>query len=352
MQTTLGKDSMQTITLRKPDDWHCHLRDGDFLARTVGDISQRFARAIVMPNLEQPIINASQAQAYRQRILSHVPAGNNFTPLMTLYLTQSTTPETIAQAKQKQIIAAKLYPRGATTLSQSGIQQIQSLYPIFAAMQQHGMVLCIHGESPAAEIDIFDREAYFIEHHLKDIVEKFPELRIVLEHISTKTAVDFIHAAPKNLAATITAHHLLLNRNDLLAGGIRPHYYCLPIVKTHHDQQALITAATSGNAKFFLGTDSAPHSIDSKQSACGCAGIYTAHAAIELYAQVFDTQNALDKLEAFASIYGADFYGLARNQETITLIQKDWQVPETLSFGNTQLRPFASKQTLTWQLTQ
>jgi len=292
------------LTIPRPDDWHVHLRDEKVLATTVPDIARYFGRAIVMPNLKSPITTVEQALDYRERILQHVPKGNNFQPLMTLYLNDSVSADTIKQAAETNVIpAAKLYPRGATTNSQFGSDDIEQLYPLFEAMQEVGMLLLIHGEVADDDIDVFDREQVFIDAVLDNIVKTFPKLRIVLEHISTAYAVDYIKQAPSNLAATITAHHLWINRNDLLAGGLKPHNYCLPIVKHQSDQQALIQAAISGDQKFFLGTDSAPHSVLSKQSACGCAGIYTAHAAIELYAEIFEQHDALDKLADFASVF-------------------------------------------------
>lgn len=342
---------MDTLTLKQPDDWHIHLRDNDKLARTVADAAHQFSRVLVMPNLQPPVTNAESAMRYRERILQHSGKATNFKPYMTLYLTDNTTEADIeAAANQEYILAAKLYPAGATTNSDNGVTDIKALYPVLAAMEKYQRVLCLHGEVTQANIDIFDREALFIEQILTPLVRDFPKLKIVLEHITTKQAVDFICAAASNVAATITAHHLLHNRNDLLVGGIKPHYYCLPVLKRREHQQALITAATSGNAKFFLGTDSAPHSIASKQSGCGCAGIYTAHAAIELYAQIFDAENCLDKLENFSSVFGAQFYGLTPNSHTITLIKKSWQVQDKLNFGDQLLQPLAAGEHLAWQL--
>lgn len=342
---------IETLTIRRPDDWHIHLRDGDKLARTVSDAAKQFSRALVMPNLLPPVTTALAALQYRERILAQLPAPAKFTPYMTLYLTDNTTAEMIATAAQQAfIIAAKLYPAGATTNSDSGVTDIKNIYPALEAMQKHGMVLCVHGEVTQSDVDIFDREAKFIDQMLIPLIREFPQLKIVVEHITTKNAVEFVTAAPLTIAATITAHHLLLNRNDLLVGGIKPHYYCLPVLKRTEHQQALITAATSGNAKFFLGTDSAPHSIDKKESCCGCAGIYTAHAAIELYAQIFDAAKALNKLENFASCFGAQFYSLPLNESQITLIKKPWTVAKTLTFGTEQLQPLAADEELSWQL--
>lgn len=342
---------METLTIRQPDDFHIHLRDGNKLNRTVADAAKQFGRVLAMPNLLPPITTPTMALEYRNEIIRYIPTHSSFAPYMTLYLTDNTTSAVIAEAaKDPFILACKLYPAGATTNSQNGVTDIKALYPTLEAMEKHGLVLCLHGEVTDAHIDVFDREAQFIEQILIPISKKFPQLNIVLEHITTKQAVEFIMQSSGNIAATITAHHLLLNRNDLLVGGIKPHYYCLPILKRHEHQQALIAAATSGNPKFFLGTDSAPHSIANKQSACGCAGIYTAHAAIELYASAFEMADALDKLENFASRFGAEFYGLPLNKKSITLIKKNWTVPNTLDFGDEQLQPLLAGETLRWQL--
>ena len=300
---------MQTLKITRPDDWHIHLRDGEVLSHTVADASRYFGRVIVMPNLTPPVRNLAEANAYRQRIVQALPAtGHQLTPLMVLYLTDKTTVADIAEAAASDtVFAAKLYPAGATTNSDSGVTSIENLYPVLAAMEKHGLPLLVHGEVTDADIDIFDREARFIERHLTPIAANFPALKMVLEHITTADAAQFVSAASDNIAATITAHHLLYNRNHMLAGGIRPHYYCLPILKRNTHQQALISAATSGSPKFFLGTDSAPHAKNRKETSCGCAGCYTAYAAIEMYAEAFDAAGALDKLEAFASFYGADF---------------------------------------------
>lgn len=340
------------LTITRPDDWHLHLRDGDYLSVTVPATARQFARAIVMPNLIPAVTTVSQAQAYRERILAHIPKDTSFEPLMTLYLTNSTTPETIdACSKSGFVHALKLYPAGATTHSDQGIRKINDIYPVLDRMQKLNIPLLIHGESIDNHVDIFDREATFIDQELIPLIHHFPKLRIVLEHITTKTAVDFILQAPSNVAATITAHHLWLNRNDLLAGGIRPHYYCLPILKRQTDQQALINAATSGNKKFFLGTDSAPHAKNTKENACGCAGIFTAHAAIELYTQVFAHADALDQLENFASFNGADFYQLPRNNDKITLVKNSWQIAAEINYAEQTLIPFCANQTLEWTVT-
>ncbi len=340
----------QQLTLTRPDDWHIHLRDGASLTRTVGDAAQQFARAIVMPNLVPPVMNTEQALAYKARILAVRPAGNPFEPLMVLYLTDNTDPAEIAIAKAAGITACKLYPAGATTNSASGVTDLKKIYPVLAAMQDAGMHFLLHGEVTDSAIDIFDREKAFLDRTFSQVVKDFPALKMVLEHITTADAAQFVAEAPTNVAATITAHHLLYNRNHMLAGGIRPHYYCLPILKRGTHQQALIKAATSGSPKFFLGTDSAPHAKDKKEAACGCAGSYTAYAAIELYAEAFEDAGALDKLEAFASHFGADFYGLPRNTDTITLLKKDWQVPDTLTLGDQPLVPLRAGEILRWQL--
>jgi dihydroorotase len=340
----------QQLTLTRPDDWHIHLRDGAALTRTVGDAAQQFARAIVMPNLVPPVMNAEQAQAYKERILAARPKDSQFEPLMVLYLTDNTDPAEIAIAKAAGVTACKLYPAGATTNSASGVTDLKKIYPVLAAMQNVGMPFLLHGEVTDSAIDIFDREKAFLDRTFSHVVKDFPVLKMVLEHITTADAAHFVAEAPDNVAATITAHHLLYNRNHMLAGGIRPHYYCLPILKRSTHQQALIKAATSGSSKFFLGTDSAPHAKDKKEAACGCAGSYTAYAAIELYAEAFEDAGALGKLEAFASHFGADFYGLPRNTDTITLIKQDWQVPDILSLGDQPLVPLRAGETLRWQL--
>lgn len=342
---------MDTLTITRPDDWHVHLRDGETLPHTVADISRYMGRAIIMPNLVPPVTDTPQALAYRQRILANLAADSHFTPLMTLYLTDNTTPEDIYEAKESgYIYAAKLYPAGATTNSASGVTSVSNIYPALKAMQDIGMPLLLHGEVTAHDIDIFDREKVFLETVLTPVVNDFPTLKVVLEHITTADAVEFVTNAGDNIAATITAHHLLFNRNHMLVGGIRPHYYCLPILKRNSHQQALIKAATSGSKKFFLGTDSAPHAISNKETSCGCAGAYTSHAAIELYAEVFEQEEALDKLEAFASFNGPDFYGLPRNTDTIILEKSPWQVPQTLPLGDTEVVPIRAGETIHWRL--
>lgn len=339
------------LSITRPDDWHVHLRDAGYLKRTVPDTAKQFSRAIVMPNLVPAVTTLQYAKLYRDRIMAEVPAGLDFEPLMTLYLTDNTLTSDIKEALDSGIVTAcKLYPAGATTNSAAGVTNIQTRYPIFAVMEEYGMPLLLHGEITRAEVDIFDRESCFIDEVLTPLCLAFPQLKIVLEHITTKNAVEFITAAPKNIAATITAHHLLLNRNAIFAGGINPHHYCLPILKRGVHQEALIKAASSGNAKFFLGTDSAPHAIDAKENCHGCAGIYTAHAAIELYAEVFETANALDKLELFASHNGADFYGLPRNSSKITLVKEEWRVPEKLKFGEKEVRPFKAGEIIKWKM--
>ena len=342
---------MQSLTITKPDDWHLHFRDGEMLAETVPATARCFRRAIVMPNLVPPVTTTEHALAYRERILAQATDYPDFDPLMTLFLTNSTSPEEIKKAKAAGVVAAKLYPAGATTNSDAAVKGIKELYGVFNAMQEVGMLLLIHGEVTQAHIDIFDREAEFIEQHLRHLVADFPDLKIVFEHITTKDAVDFVLAASANVAATITPQHLLLNRNDMLVGGIRPHNYCLPVLKRNIHQQALRAVVASGSSKFFLGTDSAPHEKHKKESACGCAGCYSAWSAIELYAQVFDELDALDKLEGFASQHGPDFYGLPRNSTTITLQRQEWTIPEqiVLSTGD-DIVPFFAGQAIAWQL--
>ena len=345
----------QQLTLTRPDDWHLHLRDDDALADTVASAARTFARAIIMPNLRPPVVTVEDATAYQQRITAAIPQGADFEPLMTLYLTDQTTPEMIYAAKARgNIKALKLYPAGATTNSDSGVTDLahihDTLHDTLAAMAECGIPLLVHGEVTDPDIDIFDREKVFIDRYLRNLVERFPTLKIVMEHITTADAVEFVTNAPANVGATITAHHLLFNRNDMLVGGIRPHYFCLPILKRNSHQQALLEAATSGNPKFFLGTDSAPHVKDAKEAACGCAGCYTAPAALEMYAEAFEMMNALDKLEAFASHHGPDFYGLPRNTKTVTLTKEDWQLPESIAYGDDQVIPLRAGETLTWRL--
>ena len=342
---------MRTLTLTRPDDWHIHLRDGLYLARTVADAARQFHRVIAMPNLLPPVMDTAQALAYRERILAAAPTGSDFQPLMVLYLTDNTDPAEMAVAVASGLVkACKLYPAGATTNSDSGVTDIRKIYPVLAAMEKAGLPLLLHGEVTNSHVDIFDREAVFIEQTLAPLVQEFPALKIVLEHITTDDAAEFVANAPANVAATITAHHLLFNRNDMLAGGIRPHFFCLPILKRNTHQQALLHAATSGSPKFFLGTDSAPHAQHKKETACGCAGCYTALHALELYAEAFDHCGHLDKLEGFASFYGADFYGLPRNTTTITLVEKPVTVADTLDFGTEQLVPLLAGTTLRWSL--
>jgi dihydroorotase len=340
-----------TLTIIQPDDWHLHLRDDELLAAVLPDTARCFARAIVMPNLKPPVTTTALARAYRERILSAVPAGMTFEPLMTLYLNEAMLPEEVGRAKQSGIVhAVKFYPAGATTNAEHGARNLQVCYPVLAAMEKHGLPLLMHGEVTDPDVDIFDREAVFIDQHLIPVVRHFPGLRIVLEHITTRTAVEFVSAAADNVAATITAHHLLLNRNAIFAGGIRPHHYCLPVLKREVHRKSLLEAATSGKPKFFLGTDSAPHARHTKETACGCAGIYTAHAALELYAEAFEQAGALGRLEAFASFYGADFYRLPRNRGTVTLQKQSWSVPEELRFGSDTLVPMRAGETVAWRL--
>ena len=341
---------MTTLTITRPDDWHVHLRDGAALNTTVPDISRYFARAIVMPNLVPPVTNAELAREYHQRIMAASPS-KQFQPLMVLYLTDQTTAEDIKAAKASGIVyAAKLYPAGATTNSSSGVTSVDNIASVLAAMEEENMPLLIHGEVTDHDIDIFDREAVFIDTILRPLVTKYSTLKIVLEHITTKNAVDFVKEAGDNVAATITVHHLLFNRNHMLVGGIRPHYFCLPILKRNIHQHALIEAATSGSEKFFLGTDSAPHPQHAKESACGCAGSYTAHAAIELYAEAFEAAGALDKLEAFASLNGPKFYNLPANSDKITLVKEEWSVPATMAFGEDEVVPIRASESIAWQV--
>lgn len=342
---------MTHLTITTPDDWHLHFRDNDMLAETVPATSRCFNRAIVMPNLVPPVTDLQLANSYRERIERAIPLGQQFTPLMTLYLTNSTTPEIIHEARQGGIVASKLYPAGATTNSEDGVSSLRTLYPVFQAMSDCGMLLLVHGEVTESHIDIFDREKEFIEQHLRQIVADFPKLKVVLEHITTQDAAEFVADAGDNVAATITPQHLLLNRNDLLVGGIKPHNYCLPVLKRNTHQEALRAMVKSGNKKFFLGTDSAPHEKHKKESACGCAGCYSAWSAIELYAQVFEDLDALQHFEAFASFNGADFYGLPRNTSTITLVQEEWTVPEFINLPNgNPIVPFFAGQSLHWKL--
>lgn len=339
------------LTLLRPDDWHIHLRDGATLPRTVADVVRQFGRAIVMPNLAPPVRNEEDAEAYYQRIVAYRPEGSDFTPLMTLYLTDHTTPETIRAAKAAgKVVAAKLYPAGATTNSAFGVTNVANIYPALEAMAEVGMLLLVHGEVTHAGVDIFDREKYFLSEQLAPLVERFPTLKIVLEHITTADAAQFVESREQHMGATITPQHLRFNRNHMLVGGIRPHLFCLPVLKRNTHQEYLRKVATSGDRRFFLGTDSAPHAKNAKESACGCAGCYSAYSAIELYADVFEEMNALQHLEAFASTNGADFYGLPRNTDTITLVREPWQVPNELSFGEQVVIPLCAGETLNWRL--
>lgn len=338
------------LTITAPDDWHIHLRDGDLLQHTVKDAARQFRRAIVMPNLVPPVTSAEHAMGYKNRIIEHIPGATEFEPLMVLYLTDNTGPEDIVAAKNAGVVACKLYPAGATTNSDSGVTDIENILPALESMAEHDIRLLVHGEVTTSNIDIFDREAVFLDTVLDPLRARLPQLKIVLEHITTTDAVDYVSGAQRNLAATITAHHLLFNRNHMLAGGIRPHYYCLPILKRNTHQSALIEAAMGGSGKFFLGTDSAPHAQNKKESACGCAGAYTAFAAIELYAEAFDQAGALDKLEAFASFYGPDYYGLPRNEQSITLVKDAWQVPRSLPLGEQNVIPIMAGDTLSWRV--
>jgi dihydroorotase len=339
------------LTLTRPDDWHLHVRDGDSLASVVPHTARQFGRAIIMPNLRPPVTTTALARDYHARICAVIPAGSDFTPLMTLYLTDNTTADEIHAAKASGLVqAVKLYPAGATTHSDAGVTDIANTHAALAAMQDVGMPLLVHGEVTEPQVDVFDREKQFIQQHLLPLCERFPDLRVVLEHVTTCDGIEFVSQAGDNVAATITAHHLLLNRNAMFAGGVRPHAYCLPVLKRETHREALLEAATSGNHKFFLGTDSAPHARDQKESACGCAGIYTAHAALELYAQAFEEAGALDRLEGFASHFGADFYRLPRNTATLTLEKTDWQVPQSYPLGDTSVVPLFAGETLHWQL--
>ena len=342
---------MRSISIIKPDDWHLHLRSGEAMRSVVGMTAAQMGRAIVMPNLTPPVKSATQARAYHDEIVSALPQGSDFKPLMVLYLTDNTSALDIQEAvAAPEIYAAKLYPAGATTNSDSGVTNVAHIYPALEVMQKAGMPFLLHGEVTDPEVDVFDREAVFIETVLVQIVKDFPGLKIVLEHITTKESVRFVEDGPENLAATITPQHLLFNRNHMLVGGIRPHYYCLPILKRSEDQQALIGAATSGSPRFFLGTDSAPHSTGNKETSCGCAGCYTGFGAIAMYAMAFEEAGALDKLEAFASFYGPDFYGLPRNTDTITLEKSEWRVPDHYMLGKERLTPLMAGEALTWQV--
>ena len=340
-----------SLTLTRPDDWHLHVRDGAALQAVVPHTAAQFGRAVIMPNLKPPVTTAAQAQAYRERILAAVPPGVAFEPLMTLYLTDKLPPEEIARAKAAGVVAVKLYPAGATTNSDAGVTDIRKTYQTLEAMQREGLKLLVHGEVTSADIDLFDREAVFIDQVLIPLRRDFPELKIVMEHITTQEAAQYVAGAGAHTAATITAHHLLYNRNAIFLGGIRPHYYCLPVLKRETHRVALVQAATSGSDRFFLGTDSAPHPAHLKEHAVGCAGCYTAHAALELYAEAFEAAGALDKLEGFASFHGPDFYGLPRNAGTVTLKRETWTTPESYAFGEAQLKPLRGGEALRWRLT-
>jgi dihydroorotase len=342
---------MNTLTLRRPDDWHVHLRDGAALGAVAKFTAQRFGRAIVMPNLKPAITTADMARAYRQRILAALPAGAKFEPLLTLYLTDATAPDEIDRAQAAGFVhGVKLYPAGATTHSDAGVTDIAQVYGVLERMEKLGMPLLVHGETPHPDVDVFDREIHFIDAVLLPVLERFPTLRVVFEHITTARAVEFVTGARAGVAATITPQHLLHNRNAIFAGGIRPHYYCLPILKRERDRLALQGAATGGNPRFFLGTDSAPHDRAAKENACGCAGMFTAHAAIELYAEAFESAGRLDRLEGFASHFGADFYGLPRHQDSITLIKETWVPPEVYDFGQGALVPYRAGEPIAWRL--
>ena len=338
------------LTLLRPDDWHVHLRDGELMKSVVGATARQFGRAIVMPNLKPPVVTVEQARAYRDRILAALPAGSAFEPLMTLYLTDNTSPDEIAKAAASGFVkAVKYYPAGATTNSDSGVTDIRKCDAVLEAMAEHGLPLLLHGEVTDPAVDVFDREKVFIDTVLQPLERRFPKLRMVLEHITTSEAALFVSSAPANIAATITAHHLLMNRNAIFAGGIRPHHYCLPVLKREQHRVALVKAAVSGNPRFFLGTDTAPHARASKESCCGSAGMYTAHAALELYCEVFERENALDRLEGFASRFGPDFYGLPRNTATVTLEKAPWDVPADYAFGAETVVPLRAGERLAWR---
>ena len=339
------------LTLTRPDDWHLHVRDGVAMRDVVPHTAAQFRRAIIMPNLKPPVTTVEQALAYRERILQAVPEGVDFEPLMTLYLTDNLAPEEIAKAHAAGVVALKLYPAGATTNSDAGVTDIRHTYATLEAMQKHGLKLLVHGEVTSNDIDLFDREAVFIDRHLIPLRRDFPELKIVFEHITTREAAQYVASADRHTGATITAHHLLFNRNALFLGGVRPHYYCLPVLKREEHRLALLKAATQGGPQFFLGTDSAPHPAALKEHASGCAGCYTAHAAIEMYAEALDSVDALARWEAFASFHGPDFYGLPRNTTAITLERQDWRSPVTVPFGEAELKPLRGGEVLPWRLT-
>lgn len=341
----------ESITLARPDDWHAHFRDGPAMASVVGATARQFARAIAMPNLKPPVVDVGMAKAYRERIRAALPKGAKFEPLMTLYLTDNTPADEIAEAKASGIVkAVKYYPAGATTNSASGVTDIRKCDAVLEAMQAAGMPLLVHGEVTDPEVDVFDREVVFLDRTLAPLVKRFPKLKVVVEHITTHEAAAFVERAPENVAATVTAHHLLMNRNALFSGGLRPHHYCVPVLKREPHRRALVKAATSGSPKYFLGTDTAPHARGAKECACGAAGIYTAHAALELYAEAFEAASALDKLEAFASHHGADFYGLPRNAGKVTLERRPWKVPASYAFGDETVVPLRAGQSIGWRV--
>jgi dihydroorotase len=342
-----------TLTITRPDDWHLHLRDGEVMRSVVSATARVFARAVIMPNLKPPVTTVAEAAAYRERIAAALPAASRFAPLMTLYLTDSTSADQIALARASGfIVGIKYYPAGATTNSESGVTDVARVYPVLRAMEKHGLPLLLHGEVTDADVDMFDRERVFVDRLLGPLVRDFPGLKIVLEHITTKEAAEFVAGAPSNVAATITPQHMLWSRNALFAGGgLRPHFYCLPILKREAHREAIVRAAISGNPKYFLGTDSAPHAKGAKEQACGCAGCYSAHAAIELYAEAFEDAGALDRLEAFASFHGADFYGLPRNSDTIALQREAWRVPAAYPFGDDTVVPLRAGDSMRWRIT-
>jgi dihydroorotase len=342
---------LTSLTITRPDDWHLHLRDSAQLRAVLPDSARRFGRALVMPNLRPPVTTVAMAESYRERILAALPPGASFEPLMTLYLTDNTPPAEIALAKASGTVhGVKLYPAGATTNSDSGVTDIARCHGALAEMEKQGLALLVHGEVTDPAVDVFDREKVFIDRVLSPLVARFPGLKVVLEHVTTRDGVEFVKAASHRVAATLTAHHLLLNRNAMFAGGFRPHYYCLPVLKREEHRRALMEAAVSGSPKFFLGTDSAPHAKGAKEAACGCAGIYTAHAAVELYAEAFEQAGALDRLEGFAAFHGADFYGLPHNRDTVTLVRERWEAPGKLAFGDEELVPMRAGEGVAWRL--
>jgi dihydroorotase len=344
---------MSTLTLTRPDDWHLHVRDGAHMASVVPFTARQFGRAVIMPNLKPPVTTVAQAKAYRDRIVQALPAGSRFEPLMTLYLTDTTSPAEIRAARDSGIIVgAKLYPAGATTHSDAGVTAIEKIYPALAAMEECGLVFQVHGEVTDADVDVFDRESVFIDRVMARVAERFAKLKIVFEHVTTREAVQFVTSSRSGIGATVTPQHLLLNRNAIFVGGIRPHNYCLPVLKRERDRRALIEAATSDDPRFFLGTDSAPHAKHAKENSCGCAGIFSAHAAIELYAEAFEAAGRLDRLEAFASHRGADFYGLPRNTDKVTLTRTSWIPPSAYRFGDDELVPFRAGESIAWRLTE